>query len=395
MLKRLLNPLKGNSFFLFGARGTGKSTLVGDFVKSGSTCLIDLLDPRIYDDYLANSGLLLQRFGSQQTRPEWIVIDEVQRLPALLNEVHKLIFEHKQKFILTGSSARKLKRGGANLLAGRAYTYNLYPLTHLEYGERFNLDEVLQWGGLPQVAVDSGVNERREYLSAYVSTYMKEEIISEQVVRKIEGFRRFLKVAAQVNGTILNFDKIAKDVGIDPTTVKSYFEILEDTLVGFLLPAFNRSIRKQQRQAPKFYFFDCGVQRALLGIVDHPITPATYGYGKAFEHFIILEILRLSSYGRKSIELSYLRTKDDAEIDLIIERPGEPLAIVEIKSSTMVDDTEINKLARLKGDFPNCRAIVLSNEPLPRRANGVEILPWRMGIESLNLGETPVSYRAS
>jgi predicted AAA+ superfamily ATPase len=229
MLRRILKPLNSNSFFLFGARGTGKSTLIGELVKASSSHLIDLLDPRVYDEYLANSGLLLERFGLLQKRPEWIVLDEVQRLPSLLNEVHKLIFEHKQKFILTGSSARKLKRGGANLLAGRAFTYNLYPLTHLELGESFNLDETLQWGALPQVAVDKRSNERREYLNAYVSTYMKEEIIAEQVVRKIEGFRRFLKVAAQANGTIVVFDKIAKDVGIDPTTVKSYFGYLPIT----------------------------------------------------------------------------------------------------------------------------------------------------------------------
>lgn len=383
MFVRQLNPLLSNSFFLFGARGTGKSTLIKSLLADRKTLLIDLLDPRVYDEYLVNSGLLLERFGGQNQTYEWIILDEVQRLPNILNEVHKLIFDNNQKFVLTGSSARKLKRGGANLLAGRAYTYNLFPLTHVEYGSELKLDEVLQWGSLPKIGLDKDPAERREYLNAYVSTYMKEEIIAEQVARKIEGFRKFLKVAAQTNGSILVYDKIAKDVGLDSTTVKSYFQILEDTLVGFLLPAFHRSVRKQQRQAPKFYFFDCGVQRALLGIADHPVTPATYGYGKAFEHFIILEIVRLTSYARKNVELSYLRTKDDAEIDLIIERPGCPIVIAEIKSSNQVDATEINKLARFKAEFPGCRAIIISNESMPRVSNGVEVLPWQQGVMSL------------
>ncbi len=383
MFKRQLNPLISNSFSLIGARGTGKSTLIGELLRGKRSYLIDLLDPRVYDDYLANSGLLLERFGGSKQDYEWIIVDEVQRLPNILNEIHKLIFEKKQKFILTGSSARKLKRGGANLLAGRAYTYNLFPLTHTEYGSEFNLDEVLQWGSLPQIAMEKESANRREYLNAYVSTYMREEIIAEQLVRRIEGFRKFLKRAAQANGTILVYDNIAKDVGIDATTVKTYFEILEETLVGVLLPAFHRSIRKQQRQAPKFYFFDCGVQRALLGIADHPITPATYGYGKAFEHFIILEIMRLASYARKNIELSYLRTKDDAEIDLIIEQPGCPIIITEIKSTTHVDLVDINKLARFKEEFPGCRALIISNESMSRSVNGIEILPWRQAMKSV------------
>lgn len=380
MFDRLLNPLESHSFFLFGARGTGKSTLIHKKLAEARAHFIDLLDSRVYDEYLLHPGLLLQRFQSLRPAPEWIVIDEVQRIPSLLNDVHKLIFEKKQKFVLTGSSARKLKRGGANLLAGRAFTYHLFPLTHIEYGGAFDLNTVLQWGALPQVANEQDLVARHEYLNAYVSTYMKEEVVAEQLVRKIEGFRRFLKIAAQANGKILVYDKIANDVGLDATTVKTYFEILSDTLVGFILPAYHSSIRKQQRQAPKFYFFDCGVQRALLGIADQKITSSTYGYGNAFEHFIILEIVRLASYARKHFDFFYLRTKDDAEIDLIVERPGHPTAIIEIKSSNHVDDAEIGKLSRFKKDFSKAEAIIISTETMARTVEGVEIFPWREGI---------------
>lgn len=380
MFERLLNPLKTNSFFLFGARGTGKSTLIHRNFGGPGAHFIDLLDSRVLDEYLVHPGLLLERFQKIQPAPEWIIIDEVQRIPSLLNDVHKLIFERKQKFVLTGSSARKLKRGGANLLAGRAFTYNLFPLTHIEYGDAFDLFTVLQWGSLPQIAVETDENARNEYLNAYVSTYMKEEIIAEQLVRKIDGFRRFLKVAAQSNGKILVYDKIAKDTGIDPTTVKTYFDILVDTFVGFILPAYHSSVRKQQRLAPKFYFFDCGVHRALLGIANDKVTPSTYGYGNVFEHFVISELLAISSYARKQYEFSYLRTKDDAEIDLIVERPGQRTAIVEIKSSTHVSASDIGKLSRFKKDFPNCEAIIISDESMARHVDGVEVLPWREGI---------------
>ena len=276
MFRRLPNPLQSKGFFLFGARGTGKSTLVGELLKGSATHRIDLLDRRIFDEYLTRPCRLLEQFQSNASF-EWIVVDEVQRLPRLLNEVHKLIIETKQKFVLTGSSARKLKRGEANLLAGRAFSYELFPLTHLEYGKLFSLHDVLQWGALPQVATTTIAQVRSEYLAAYVSTYMREEVLAEQLVRNLEGFRKFLKVAAQVNGQIVVYDSIARDVGIDATTVKTYFEILSDTLLGFALPSYHRSVRKQQRKAPKFYFFDCGVQRALLGIADQELTESSYG----------------------------------------------------------------------------------------------------------------------
>lgn len=383
MFGRMLNPLKSHSFFLFGARGTGKSTLIHHLFQDRQTHFIDLLDSRVFDEYLLYPGLLLERFGNQSKLPEWIIIDEVQKIPRLLDEVHKLIFQNKQKFVLTGSSARKLKREGVNLLAGRALTYNLYPLTFSEYGDKFDLQKALQWGSLPQVASEEDPLARKEILTAYISTYLQQEIIAEQIVRKIEGFRRFLRIAAQSNGKILNYESISRDVGIDPTTVKTYFEILNDTLIGVILPAFHLSIRKQQRLAPKFYFFDCGVQRTLLGLVDQKITPSTYDYGNAFEHFIILEIMRISSYRRKSFEFYYLRTKEGAEIDLIIERPGSPTVIVEIKSSTHVDDIDVGKLSRFIEDFPACEALILSNEPIARRVNGIEILPWKEGIERI------------
>ncbi|MCX6123479.1 MAG: AAA family ATPase, partial [Proteobacteria bacterium] len=226
-----------------------------------------------------------------------VVIDEIQRNLKLLDIVH-LEIEKKRgvQFFLSGSSARKLKRGGANLLAGRAFTFNLFPLTHIEIGIKFDLQHTLQYGSLPKLLEYDDTLDIVRYLKAYVKTYLKEEIVSEQIVRKIDPFQDFLEIAAQMNGKIINFSKISADVGVDDKTVKSYYDILDETLIGFYLQSFHRSIRKRQRESPKFYLFDTGVRRALANTLNLPLDPSTFEYGNAFEHLVVLECHRLNSY---------------------------------------------------------------------------------------------------
>ncbi len=393
MFQRILSLPENQSFFLFGPRGTGKSTLLRQHfgeplaAQGSETALyIDLLDPEQEDAFLRNPKELERRLDALPSSVRWIILDEVQKAPRLLDSVHRAIETRSLCFALTGSSARKLKRGGANLLAGRAFVYPLYSLTHLEIGSAFDLDEALHFGTLPKIVGMKTREEKSEFLRAYAHTYIKEEIVAEQLVRKLQPFRDFLEIAAQCNGQILNFTRVAKEVGADVKTIQSYFEILEDTLVGFLLAPFHESIRKRQRQSPKFYFFDTGVKRALDRTLTQSFGPGTYAYGNAFEHFIILEIHRLSTYERKDWRLSYLRTKDDAEIDLVIERPGMPRALVEIKSKDRITEADTVHLNRLAPDIQESEAYCLSRDPVKKRIGSTLCLPWQEGLRDLGLG---------
>lgn len=384
MINRLFKPLKSNSFFLFGPRGTGKTTWLKSHFPQ-NTLWIDLLNP-YEEERFALQPLLLSELIDKH-KPAWVVIDEVQKNPKLLNIVHSEIEKRSSLFALTGSSARKLKRGAANLLAGRAFVYYLHPFTHLEFGNSFDISETLTWGSLPKLTEYNLEAEKKTYLKSYAQTYLKEEIISEQIIRKLDPFRRFLAVAAQQNGEVINYTSIAKDVGTDVKTVQSYFQILEDTLVGFMLPAYHHSIRKQQTSNPKFYFFDIGIKRALEGSLGNQLVPHTYGYGKIFEHFVILEMLRLNDYFEKDFRFYYLRTKDHAEIDLIIERPGQATALVEIKSATQIDERHVRTLNHFQKSFKNAQSYCLSQDKLAHKIGEVEVLHWQEGLKEL--GFTP------
>ena len=296
MFRRLLQVSRGNSFFLFGARGTGKTTYIGEAFDPDASLYLDLLDPEVEDRYRRRPGRLDSEVRALPAAVEWILIDEVQRAPRLLDVVHRLIEGTGKRFVLTGSSGRKLRRGASNLLAGRAFVYNLYPLTVPELQNAFVLDDALHWGTLPRIYSLADREEKHAYLRAYALTYLKEEIVAEQIIRRLDPFREFLEVAAQSSGTIINYANIARDVGADPKTIVSYFSILEDTLVGFHLPAYHRSIRKQQRSNPKFYYFDIGVKRSLERTLEVPLRSETYEFGKAFEHFVITQILHLARY---------------------------------------------------------------------------------------------------
>ena len=383
MFRRAINPLKSNSFFLFGARGTGKSTLINETFASERVLSIDLLEPSQFEEATLGVSDLLARIEAWANKESWIFIDEVQKAPRLLDAVQRLIDKKQYRFILTGSSARKLKRGGANLLAGRAFTYNLFPLTHSELGSNFNLDQYLRFGGLPKVWGLTSEEEKILYLRSYVTTYIKEEIAEEQAVRKLEPFTKFLQVAAQSSGQIINFSNIARDIGVSDHTVKTYFQILEDTLIGSLLPAFDESIRKSQGKSPKFYFFDTGVLRALQRQVDQPLSDQNYSYGNLFEHFIVNELKRAAEYASHDYQFYFLRTGNNKELDLIIDRPGHPRAVVEIKSSKDIKEADIETAQNLGSEITNAELYCLSRDPYAKTYGSLKAMPWQEGIREI------------
>lgn len=385
MFKRLLRLSEGSSFFLLGPRGCGKTHLLKSHFEPDAILYLDLLDPETHDALSLRPKSLIERLEILPRKTRWVVIDEVQKIPVLLDIVHQQIEEKRFRFALTGSSARKLKRGGANLLAGRAFVHHLFPLCAAEIGRKFSLDFALRWGTLPGIFSLKTDADRGDYLRGYAHTYLQEEITQEQLVRRLNPFRRFLPAAAQMSGQIVNFSKIARDAGTSVPTVQSYFQILEDTLIGFFLDSFHESIRKRQHENPKFYFFDTGVLHALNRTLSVDILPRTYEFGGAFESFLINEIGRLQSYKKKDYRLSYLRTKDGAEVDLIIERPGLKRALIEIKSTERVGPEDVRVLKRLAPDIPHSESFCLSLDPVPKIIEGVQCLHWSRGLEELGL----------
>ncbi len=381
MFQRLLKCTKKRSFFLFGARGTGKSTLLKYTFDKDEAFWCDLLKPAEEERFSRKPETLYEVVKSLPETINHVVIDEIQKVPKLLDVVHLLMGETNKRFVMTGSSARKLKRGGANLLAGRAFVYHFFPLTFLETGDRFDLNFTLRWGTLPEIFRLDDDKERTQFLQAYASVYLKEEIWEEHFIRRLDPFRKFLEVAAQCNSKIVNYSNISRDVGVEDKTVASFFSLLEDTLIGFFLEPFHNSFRKRLSEKPKFYFFDLGVVRALSRQLDLPLLESTSAYGDAFEHFIILEIMRLASYFEPDYRFSYLRTPSDVEVDLIIERPGLPLLFIEIKSAEEIEKTDISAFTRLIKDYGDCEAICLSRDQYKKKIGPVTSFFWRDGIK--------------
>ncbi|OFZ78903.1 MAG: hypothetical protein A2583_11905 [Bdellovibrionales bacterium RIFOXYD1_FULL_53_11] len=384
----MCRPSKNHSHFLFGVRGVGKSTLIRSILKDKNVYWIDLLSGEDEFKYIQNPDLLMmeiEALARQSRMPAWVVIDEVQKAPKLLDLVHLLIEKHKLKFVLTGSSARKLKRGGANLLAGRAFVNHLFPLVHLELGSDFELDEYLRWGGLPELYSDQmkKTEDKTRFLKAYVNTYLKEEILVEQIVRKIEPFHHFLQTAAQCSGDIINFSKIADDAGTDDKSVERYYQILEDTLVGYHLLPFHGSVRKRQIKSSKFYFIDPGIIRALRGDLGNKPMPSSYEYGNIFENFIVGEIFKLNSYYEKDYRLSYVKTKDGVEIDLVIECGSRKVICVEIKSGRVASLDGFKAQIDLAGDIGCPGLVVLSQNVKAMAGNGITVFPWKEGIRHI------------
>ena len=383
MVRRIPRLSARNSFFLFGARGTGKSTLIEKKYRSNKTLWIDLLLYEVEEKFSHNPDELI--FILNNSKYQRVVIDEIQKVPKLLDVIQKLMRERPNiQFIMTGSSARKLKRGSGNLLAGRAFQYYLFPFSVFELEEKADISDVLSFGTLPEVFQKKSRSDKKEFLKSYVQTYLKEEIVSEQIIRNLNPFRNFLQVAAQQSGQIINYSKISQDIGTDDKTVKNYFSILEDTLLGFFLPCYHKSIRKQQRQSPKFYFFDTGVKRALNKQIESLLMKNTYAYGNAFEHRILQECFCLNEYLRRNFSFYYLKTKDQNEIDLIIERPGKPDILVEIKSTRQVQKRHISKLVHFKKDWPSrCPAQIWSQDRMSKTIEKVECLFWKDALQSI------------
>lgn len=384
MFQRIIKISELRSFFLFGARATGKSTLLKERFKNQNVLWVDLLDPT-WERLLARnpealSAAILKLNGAG---PKWVVIDEVQKIPQLLDVVHSSIFQGQALFALTGSSARKLKNGGANLLAGRALTHSLFPVSFVEIADKFDLIETLTWGALPEIYSLIGNQIRTQYLNSYCQTYLKEEVFAEQLIRNIAPFKNFIELAARENGHILNFQSIARNILVDGKTIASYYSILEDTLLGFLLYPSGLTIRNRQSTKPKFYFFDLGVQRALAGVLDIMPKPRTSYFGELFEHLVILEAYKLNSYFECGFRFSYYYSHSGLEIDLVLEKTWREPIFIEIKSTSEILECHLKALKILQLEMPKARFVCLSLDPIERTHNGIELIPWKAGLLKL------------
>lgn len=370
------------SFFLFGARGTGKSTLIRQRFPAETTRFVDLLSAKEEDSYSRDPDLLYREALQWPDSVSTLVVDEIQKVPRLLDCIHRLIFEKPElQVVMTGSSARKLRRGSANLLAGRAFERSLHPLTEAELDQHFDLDQVLTWGSLPEVFSLDAL-DKREYLESYSRTYLKEEVWGEHLIRQLEPFRRFLEVASQQAGQPVNFSSIGRDVGVDGKTVREYFQILEDTLVGFILEPYLASTRKRVHKAPKFYFFDLGVSRALAHQLHAlPIESTSY-FGDLFEQFVVLEFLRKEAYIRAGYRAFYL-ADENCQVDLILERPGKPVAMVEIKSAREIRPAHLRHLNSLASGVCEPELYCLYRGEKAQRIGPVQVLPWRQGLREI------------
>lgn len=366
--------LARKSQFLFGPRATGKSTLIQQQLPEAQ--VYDLLDAETFRALIARPKLLEERLGDGR---QPVVIDEIQKLPSLLDEVHRLIEKRKVRFLLTGSSARKLRRGGANLLAGRAWEARLFPLTWQELGGGFDLLRYLNTGGLPAIHASP---DAKDELAAYVGTYLQEEIQAEAVTRNLASFSEFLTLAALSNGQEINFESMAIDCGVSPGTLKNYFQVLSDTLVGLGLPGFTRTRKRKAISRAKHYFFDVGVVNQLAGRGE--IAPRSELFGAALEHFLVLEVRAYNSYSRTNAPLHYWRSTSKMEVDLVV---GPNLLAVELKATALVQDKHLKGLRALKEEGLLRRYLCVSLDEAPRRtADGIEILPWQTFLERLWAG---------
>jgi len=367
---RILDPaalLKKKSHFLLGPRQTGKTFLVRRTIPG--IRLYDLLDSAVYLALSRDLGRLSQEIAPGE---HFVVIDEIQRLPELLNEVHRLIEERNIRFLLTGSSARKLRRGGVNLLGGRARTKYLHPLTRRELGERFDLARALERGLLPSIYFS---DEPRQDLEAYTGSYLQQEIMAEGATRNIPAFSRFLKTAALCNGTIVNFTAVANDAQVPRTTVYEYFEILKDTLILHELPAWRKTRTRKPLVSSKYYFFDVGVVSSLQG---RPFLAGTPEFGQAFETYLMHELVSYRDYVSGE-PLAFWRSASGFEVDFVI---GDHTA-VEVKAKDTVSDRDVKGLHALGEEKILKRLLCVCLEPRPRRIRNVNVLPWGDFLEAL------------
>lgn len=369
-----LEEVKNDSVFLWGARQTGKSTLLKSLFP----------DARYYD-LLKNEEFVRLNQHPEYLRQELtdyppgelVIIDEVQKIPALLDEVHWLITNRNIRFILCGSSARKLKRGNANMLGGRALRTVLFPFVSAEIRD-INLDHALNYGMLPRHYLIENPSRRIE---AYISNYLIEEIKAEALTRNLATFNRFMEIAAISCGEQLNFNNIASECGVSSPTIKEYFTILEDTMLGYMIPAFRKKVKRRLVQSPRFYYFDIGITNFLMKRTR--LTQGSPEYGKAFEHFIILELVAYLEYTNSRAELTYWRTSSGLEVDAVL---GDANVAIEIKSAREIQNHHLKGLKAFGEEYPGARKILVSNEKYARRVNDIELIPLHPFLEELWAG---------
>lgn len=378
MYKRLqgFKGLGAESCFLWGPRQTGKSTLLKTLFPN--SLYYDLLLASDFERLLRHPSLLREELLIKNPIGQPIIVDEVQKIPQLLDEIQWLIVNKSYQFILCGSSARKLKRGSGNLLGGRAFRYELFPLTSAEIDD-FDLLRALNHGLLPRHYLGNNV---RLMLQSYVGEYLKEEIEAEALVRKMPSFSRFLEAAAFSNGEIVNYQNIAAECGVGAATIKGYFQILEDTLIGRFLPAYRKRPKRRIIQSPKFYYFDVGLANFLLKRGE--ILEGGDSFGRAFEHFIFQELCAHAHYSGLAYDLAYWRTTSQFEVDLIL---GEHEVAIEVKGVDEVSPHHLRGLKAFREEYAPRRSIVISRDLAPRVLDGIEILPWKIFLDKLWAGE--------
>lgn len=391
MISRYINLLelinKRASVFLLGPRGTGKTALLQEVIEGyRPNVVVDLLKGSLYQRYLASPGLFGEEVEAQirsSPRTLLVAVDEIQRVPALLDEVHRLIESYKGRvvFLLTGSSARKLRRSGANLLAGRAVSHALFPLVCAELG--IELKTALQFGTLPGIYLGDP-SLRIDTLDSYVATYLREEVQQESLVRGLDRFVRFLDLAGQLNGEPMNFSKIGQQTGIAGKTAADYYQILSDTLLVHSLPGWSTSVKKQLLQAPKFFFFDCGVLNSINGNLRTEIKESSFLYGKLFETFIIGQIRAMSEYRRAGLRFFYWRDKQGSEIDLILAKNiSDPQMAIEIKSGTAPSVKDCPGFRSFSEDYPQVPRVCICRTPYRYEREGITFLPWVEAVTTL------------
>ncbi len=371
-LKKLV---QGKSFFLFGPRNTGKSFLIKQ-TFSKDTKVINLLRSDVYLELLSNPHKIRERIDFKKDKI--VVIDEIQKIPLLLDEVHDMIEEYNIHFLLTGSSLKKLKSKENNLLGGRARRADLFPLTFAELKD-FKLDQYLRYGGLPSIVIS---NEKDEDLDAYVYNFLNEEIKLESKIRKLDFFHRFLETAATFSAEIINYSNVASDIGVSEITIKSYYQLLDDTLIGFQLFPWRKGRSRKSITSSKFYFFDTGVMHSILKspkILDKNSDI----FGRTFEQFIAQEIRAYLSYRRLNYDFKFWRSLDKKEVDFVI---NDNLAI-EVKSSKKVKPEHLSglKLIAVEGNFK--KRILISCDPTYRTIEGIECFYWSDFLNQLWLNK--------
>lgn len=372
--KQIFQGLGNESAFLWGARQTGKSTLLKALYPD--SLYFDLLLGSEFERFHRNSSLLLEILSAKNFSGP-VIIDEIQRIPALLNEVHWMIENKGIQFILCGSSPRKILRTGSNLLGGRAIRFELFPLVYPEIHD-FELVRALNSGLLPRHYLASNP---QKLISAYIGSYLRDEIMTEAKLRNISSFSHFLESAAFSNGEVVNYANIASECGVSAPTVKEYFQILKDTMTGRFLSSFQKKPKRRVILSPKFYYFDLGIANYLLK--RHHIEPGSESFGKVFEHFIYQEIYAHSSYSDLNYPISYWRTASQVEVDFIL---GDHEAAIDVKSTDSANPRHLKGLKSFGEEYKVKKLILVSNDPYPRLVDNVSIMPWREFLEKLWAG---------